>query len=171
MPNTEHRIYKEFEKYIPYLNTEETNYIENRLIEQIIWYDNESQKKQKNYKYWTIASIVMTALIPTLSLFTNYKYGIIASVTISILSASSSAILSIINLCDYQKLWIEYRSNCETLNSILHRYLAHVGEFDSIDKPRNFKQLVLTCEQLLTCEFKTWTNLVNKTTKERDIQN
>lgn len=160
-------IYQEFETYLNSCKPFEKTYIEQRLIAQIIWYDKNSIKKQKYYKRLTIVSIVLTSFIPIFSLFTRYKYGIIANIVITACSASSAAILSIINLCEYHKLWVEYRSTCEILKSILHRYFMRSNEFNSSDDNENLNLLISLCEEYMTKEFQTWTQLSHEYKKEQ----
>lgn len=163
----EHYIYQEFKPYLDSCNPFEKTYIEQRLIKQIIWYDNSAIKKQNKYKHLTITSIILTSIIPVLSLFTGIKYGIVATVLITIFSAASSVILSIINLCEYHKLWVEYRSTCEILKSILHRYFMKSNEFGSPDEKINLDLLISSCEEYMTKEFQTWTQLSHEYKKEQ----
>lgn len=162
-----HYIYQEFEPYLKSCSPSEIIYIEQRLINQIIWYDNNATKKQDKYKHLTILSIILTSIIPILSIFTGYRYGIIATILITVCSTSSATILSVINLCEYHKLWIEYRSTCEILKSILHRYFMKVNEFSSSDDKSNLNLLISSCEEYMTKEFKTWTQLSHEYKKEQ----
>lgn len=161
-----HYIYNEYEPYLKNLEYKEKIYIENRLINQIIWYDESAIKKQNRYKKLTIASIIMTALIPFFSLYTSSKYNIFFTSIITILSALSSALLAIINLSEYQKLWIQYRYNCEILKSILYRYLMKTGEFNSDDDDENLEYLIELSESYLTNEFKEWRGLKHSIKEE-----
>lgn len=86
---------------------------------------------------------------------------------ISIASAGSAVLLSILYLCEYRNLWIEYRSSCEILKSILHRYFTQTNEFKTTDNNKRFKLLVSTCEEYMTKEFQTWTELSHDTSKEQ----
>ena len=47
----EHYIRKIFEPFLKSSASYEKDYIEKRLIEQIIWYDKSAIKKQKRYKH------------------------------------------------------------------------------------------------------------------------
>ena len=168
MKMEEHYIYQEFKPYLNSCTPFEKTYIEQRLLSQIIWYDNSAIKKQDKYKHLTIASIIFTSIIPVLSLFTGYKYGIIATVLITLLSSASSVTLSIVNLCEYHKLWVEYRSTCEILKSILHRYFMKSNEFSSSDNEKtNLDLLISSSEEYMTKEFQTWTQLSHEYKKEQ----
>lgn len=163
----EHYIRKIFEPFLKSSASYEKDYIEKRLIEQIIWYDNNAIKKQKRYKYLTIISIISSGSIPVVSIFTKCKYGIIAIIIISILSTLSSILLSIINLCEYHKLWIGYRSACEVLKSTLYKYFTKTGEFQSLNDYARLNLLISLCEEYMTKEFKIWSQLPHIHKKEQ----
>lgn len=165
----EHYIYQEYKSYLNSCDEFEKICIEQRLINQIIWYDTSAIKKQSMYKGLMICTIIFTAIIPILSLFTSFKYGLIATVLIALLSTSSSAILSILNLCEYRNLWVEYRSNCEMLKSILHRYFMKSNEFNVPDKKVNLDLLISSCEEYMTKEFQTWAELSHDYKKNSDL--
>lgn len=159
-------IVEEYKEYIEHLDEKKRIYIEKRLLNQISWYDRKAIEKNKIYKIMTIISILTTAAIPVFSLYTGFKYGIVASTIIALLSATSSVIISIINLCEYQRLWIQYRSNCEILKSILHRFFTNSGEFTSSNDDENFKMLIQMSEEYLLKEFQTWRKLPHACEKE-----
>lgn len=163
----ENRIYKEYEQYLNGIDGISKNYIVHRVIDQIIWYDDKAQEKQKAYNNLTITSIILTSCVPILTLFTGYKYGIVVSIIIAILSSASSVILSITNLKEYQKHWVQYRSACEILKSTLHRYFMKASEFCSDNDHDNLQLLCLACEEYMTKEYQTWTKTCNSTEKEK----
>lgn len=156
--NTKHLL-EQCQPYLEELTLKESCYIKNRMIQQIMWYDEASTEKQKKYKIWTILSICLTATIPCLTILTNYEFGVVISILIAILSGTSSAIISIINLCEYQKLWVEYRMNCEQLQSELYQYLTHSGRYSDLEKQKAFSYLVGITEDSLKKESQTWINL------------
>ena len=163
----EHYIRKIFEPFLKKSASYEKDYIEKRLIEQIIWYDESAIKKQKRYKQLSIISIVLSGIIPIVSIFSKYKYGTIAIIIISTLSALSSILLSIINLCEYHKLWVEYRSACEILKSTLYKYFTKTDEFQSLNDYARLNLLISLCEEYMTKEFKIWSQLPHIHKKEQ----
>ena len=153
-------IEEQYEKYMEGLTgSTQRTYIQKRLIDQINWYDNVAAKKQKNYKVLMGISIVLTAIIPVFSLFTTFSYGVVFSAVIAVLSGSATAVTSIANLCEYQKLWVQYRSNCELLKSMLHRYFTSTGEFCNRTDDEKFNLLVALSEEYLINEFRVWSEL------------
>lgn len=156
--NTRH-LMEQCEPYLEDLTMQQSCYIKNRLIQQIVWYDEASTKKQIKYKVLTILSIGLTATIPCLTILTNYTFGIVISILIAVLSGTSSAIISIVNLCEYQKLWVEYRTNCETLQSELYQFLTNTGRYSELDDQTSFSHLVSITEESLKKESQTWIHL------------
>ena len=71
-------IFKEYQDYLKKCSSTEQNYIYNRLINQIIWYDKQAIKKQAMFKRLTIISTISTAIIPILSLIEQYDIKIIS---------------------------------------------------------------------------------------------
>lgn len=134
-------------------------YINDRLLSQIAWYDNKSIIYQKRYKTLTILSSVLSAVIPILTLTLDYPFAIVFKFLIAIISAGVSIISSILAINKYKELWVQYRTNCEILKSVLHRYYTHTGEFFSNDDEENFKNLVVSCEKYLTKEFDAWNDI------------
>ena len=130
------------------------NYIEQRVLAQIEWYDGKSAKSQKEYKRLTIISLIFGACIPILTLLLDY--GLAVKIIISSLSAASSVLTSIIMLQGYKDLWVKYRTNCETLKSTLHRYKTRTGEFCFENDKSNFDLLVSICENHMLNEFQSW---------------
>ena len=103
-----------------------------------------------------IASIILSALIPVITLFSDSACPLIAKVLITAISSTITAISAIISLCHFQELWIQYRSNCEILQSVLHRFFTKSGEFHNCSDEKALDLLVMTCEEYLTQEFQTW---------------
>lgn len=133
------------------------HYINDRLLAQIIWYDKKSIIYQKRYKELTILSTILSATIPILTLTLDFECAIIFRFIIAVISSAVSVISSILVINKYKELWVQYRTNCELLKSILHRYYTHTGEF-SLDN-NNFEVLVLSCENYFTKEFDSWNNI------------
>jgi hypothetical protein len=103
-----------------------------------------------------VTSIILSAFIPIFTLLSDASYGIIIKILITTLSSAITAISAIIALYNYRELWIQYRSNCEILKSVLHRFFTKCGEFNNVDESKSYEMLVMSCEEYLTKEFQTW---------------
>lgn len=131
-------------------------YIQNRLLVQINWYDKKSSQMQIKYKRLSITAIIITALIPIATLLLNVSsISFFIQILIALLSSVASIISSILALCKYKELWIQYRSNCELLKSVLHRFYTKSGEFSNKSDKSAF-------EQHCTKEFDNWNDIYSK---------
>ena len=162
MEKTNDYIVKQFKPYLDEMeNSSLKTYIEERVIDQIVWYDQKSAEKQTYFKRLTVANIILNAVIPIIVLFS--KYGVFFKVLVTGLSSAAGAIGAIVSLCGYKDLWIQYRSNCELLKSTLHRFFLKAGEFRHIanDQSALMDALVVSCEEYFTKEFQTWVVVTN----------
>lgn len=152
--------YSAKKEFLPYLeqitDSNLKNYIIERVMGQIEWYDRESSKDQACYKGFMIASIILSALIPIFTLLSDVPYRIYIKIIITSISSAVTVISAIIALYNFRELWIQYRSNCEILKSVLHRFFTKSGEFNNIDESKSYEMLVMSCEEYLTKEFQTW---------------
>lgn len=164
-------IIKQFEPYLDEMeNSPLKTYIEKRVLDQIIWYDQKSVEKQTRFKKLTIVNIILNAIIPIVVLFSDY--GILIKALVTGLSSSAGAINAIVALCEFKDLWIQYRSNCELLKSTLHRFFLKSGEFRHIadDQSALMDALVASCEEYFTKEFQSWVVVTNGDRKTEDYQ-
>jgi len=154
------------ERFKPYLDKMENSdlkmYIENRVIEQIAWYSRKSREKQKRFKFFSILSIFLNAVIPVFVLFSDFST--LAKYLVTGLSSLAGAINTVMILCRYQDLWVQYRSNCEFLKSVLYRFFLKTGEFKNIagDEAALMDVLASHCEGYFMKEFQTWGSIVNE---------
>lgn len=150
--------YSSKDNFQPYLEQISDNfekcYIENRVLNQISWYSSKASKNQTFFKRWMMVSIILSSSIPVFTMLSDYFF---AKILITVISSSITVISSIISLYHFQDLWVKYRSTCEILKSILHRYFTHTGEFEKIPHDFAFNILVMSCEEYMTKEFQTWT--------------
>ena len=135
-------------------------YIQNRVIEQINWYAIKSVEKQRRFKQLSIITVLLNAIIPVVTFLS--EYGITIRILIVLISSAAVAINAVLSLCSYKELWVQYRSSCELLKSILYRYFNRSGEFRLIaDNPEQCAQMLVTlCEEHITKEFQSWSSRV-----------
>lgn len=150
-------IKNDFTQYLPSIEDERIKiYINNRVLDQIDWYDKKSADNQTNYKRYMILSIILSSIIPIFTLLADAPYGIIIKLIITTVSSAITAISAIIALYNYRDLWVQYRSNCEILKSVLHRFFTKCGEFSNVEDSKAYETLVMTCEEYFIKEFQTW---------------
>ena len=156
-------IRKQFDSYLSEMNDSHLkSYIVERVIGQIVWYDQKSIEKQRLFMRLSITAIVLNAIIPVMVLLSDEC--VLVKVLIAGLSSTVGVINSIVALCGYKDLWIHYRSNCELLQSVLHRFFLRAGEFRQVADDETVLKDILatTCEQYFSKEFQTWASVANK---------
>lgn len=155
-------IRKEYQPYLDLLGPSKLKtYIEERVIGQIIYYDSSAIVKQKKYKRWSIVAIILSGLIPIFTLLTDSGLSLLFKLIVTALSSGVTAITAVISLCTYKELWVQYRTNCEILKSVLHRFFLNCGEFKDKEGDELMETLVLSCEDYLTKEFQTWNSVAD----------
>lgn len=133
-----------------------TEYLNDRLENQINWYDKKSSAAQRKYKGIKITEIILAASIPILASFSDNHW--ILSLVIGVIGASIAVLEGILGIGKYHENWIEYRSVCETLRHEKYMYLTQTGIYESEGK---FKMLVERVESVISKENVNWANLHN----------
>lgn len=152
--NEPYKVTENFTSYLDaILDDTQKSYIRYRIMEQIDWYNNKACQSQKSFKRWMLTSIILSAIIPVLTLFAEC---IAVKALIAVLSSAVTAISAIISLYHWRELWVQYRTNCELLQSILHCYFTKTKEFRGLSDDNAFQLLVNKCEEYMTKEFQSW---------------
>lgn len=134
------------------------HYITGRVIEQMIWFDKRSMRNQRAYKSLTILSILMSSVIPVITLFSDVFGGFGYKLVIIILSWGITAAAAINAFGRFRQLWIQYRAQCEMLKCILYRFFARCGEFSG--SVSLYPELVSRCEEYMRKETDNWALMV-----------
>lgn len=151
---TPYKVTDNFRSYLDAVAPDnQKSYVKYRIMDQIDWYNSKACRSQKLFKSWMITSVILSAIIPVLTLFAEC---IVAKILIAIFSSAITAISAVISLYHWRELWVQYRSNCELLQSILHCYFTRAGEFHGLHDDEAFQRLVDRCEEYMTKEFRSW---------------
>lgn len=132
------------------MNQEE--YLQERIDDQINWYDRKSMQNQKWFKRLQVISIIAATTIPFIS-------GYITETTtelklaVGVLGLIVAAITAILGLYKFQENWLEYRTVCESLKHEKYLFLTKSEPYDSED---SFKFLVERVEGLISKENTKW---------------
>ena len=126
-------------------------YIEQRLNDQIVWYDRKSSTNQRWFKRLRFAEIVAAATIPFLSGFAGNSFSI--KIAIGALGVVVAVIASLLGLLQLQERWIEYRATAESLRKEKFLFLTQTDPYDKDDA---FHLLVQRVEALLSKENTDW---------------
>ncbi len=136
------------------------HYIMGRVIEQMEWFDKRSVRNQRAYKLLTTLSILVSSVIPVITLFSDAFGGFGYKLVIVILSWSITAAAAINAFGRFRQLWIQYRAQCEMLKCILYRFFARCGEFSVGSGASLYAALVSRCEEYMRKETDNWALMV-----------
>src|SRR6266702_5012747 len=136
------------------------DYIEQRLNDQINWYDRKSSTNQRWFKRLRFAEIVAAATIPFLSGFAGNSFSI--KIAIGALGVVVAVIASLLGLLQLQEHWIEYRATAESLRKEKFLFLTQTEPYDKDDA---FHLLVQRVEALLSQENIDWAQSMMKPPK------
>jgi len=138
----------------------ESEYLQQRVEDQINWYSAKSSHCQIRYKALRVVEIVSAAIIPLLSglgekvLFGSWIIG-----TLGVVIAVTTAVGS---LFKYHENWIQYRATSEALKHEKYLYLSGVDPYDGVN---SFHALVQRIEGLISNENSTWTQTIKSQPK------
>ncbi len=135
-------------------------YVEQRLTDQISWYDRKSSTNQRWFKWLRFVEIVAAATIPFLSGFAGDSFPI--KIAIGALGVLVAVLASLLGLLHLQEHWIEYRATAESLTREKFLFLTQTEPYDKDDA---FHLLVQRVEALLSKENADWAQSMMKPSK------
>lgn len=136
------------------MNPEE--YMQNRVDDQINWYDKKSQRHQRWYKQLRFVEILAAASIPFLSGYIRPDLPAI-KFTVGLLGVVIAVLAGVTSLNRFQENWVEYRTTCESLRH--EKYLFQTGvEPYNVDNP--FSLFVKRIESLISKENINWAQTI-----------
>ena len=109
------------------MNQEE--YLQQRVDDQIAWYNSKSQKCQRSFKALRFFEIAAAALIPLLSGYVSEWQGL--GYAVGFLGFCVAVVAGTLGLFQYQELWVEYRTICETLKREKFLFLTGVEPYNT----------------------------------------
>jgi len=140
--------------------TSPEEYVEQRINDQIAWYDRRSVTNKRWFKRLRFAEIVAAATIPFLSGFADKSLEI--KIAIGALGVFVAVIASLLGLLQLQVHWIEYRTTAESLKKEKFLFLTQTDPYNKDDA---FHLLVQRVEALLSKENTDWLQSMMKPAK------
>jgi hypothetical protein len=129
----------------------EQQYVEERLRDQIDWYERKSRSNRLWFLFLRALEIVLAAAIPLLTSVIKEKPDV--GVLLGTISVAIAVIAGVLALFRFQELWIEYRATAETLKREKFMFLTRSGLYAG---PGGFAALVERVETLLAAEATKW---------------
>lgn len=140
-------------------------YINERLEDQIKWYDQKSSSNQNRFKKCKWAEMALGGIIAVLTpAITNcelIKYLIAAS------SAGIVILVALHGLHNFHENWIEYRKTSELLKNEKYTYLNKAGVYKELSDDERFILLVERCESIISHENINWANMNSGSTSKK----
>jgi len=136
------------------------DYVEQRVNDQIGWYDRRSIANKRWFKRLRFAEIVVAATIPFLSGFADKSLAI--KIAIGAMGVFVAVIASLLGLLQLQVHWIEYRATAESLKREKFLFLTQTDPYNKDDA---FHLLVQRVEALLSKENTDWLQSMIKPAK------
>ncbi len=133
----------------------EEEYLEQRVDNQIGWYDSKGGRNKKMFNGLKIVEIIVALSIP---LFVNFIPEELSSkFIVSFLGVIIAAIAGIISLMKYQENWLEYRTTAESLKHEKYLFVTKSGQYG--DK-QAFGRFVERIENLISKENSKWAEFI-----------
>src|ERR1039457_7018859 len=138
-----------------------------RLDEQIAWYGNKSSHCQRAYKRIKLIEIVAAALIPFLAALrvsdTDPRPRFAVGVLTAVLGVLITILEGVLQLYQYQQVWVAYRATAEAMKHEKFIYLAKAGDYAKSSDPHAL--LAERVEALGSQENSKWASLVQQEQK------
>ena len=106
-------------------------YIDERLEDQINWYEKKASENKNKYHYFQIIIIIASATIPLVNL--GAEVPLQTRVTSAILGAIIVGITALTQLKKYQENWILYRATQEYLKREKFLFMNNAGNYSNLD--------------------------------------
>jgi hypothetical protein len=143
--------------------------IMDRLDGQINYYDTKSSKCQRYYKRIKLFEIIAAALIPFLAALHISDTNTYVHLGVGIITASLGVTITILEgvlqLNQYQRIWITYRATCEAMKHEKYTYIAKAGVYATAADPRAL--LAERIEALGSQENAAWSSLQQQPAKDK----
>ena len=132
-------------------------YLQERLDDQIDWYNRKSGWNQRLHKRLRLLEVVAAASIPFLTGFIA-DFAFMTHV-VAVVGVAIAVISGAFALFKFQENWIEYRTTAETLKHQKYLFLTQSSPYDGADA---FHTLVETVEELISQENSKWTQYLKQ---------
>ena len=126
-------------------------YIDQRLDDQIDWYDGKSGWAQKRFKWMRGIEIAAAAAVPLLAGYEPIWQHV--NYLVAFLGFLVAVVAGLLGLLRYQETWVEYRTVSETLKHEKFLYLTKTAPYDRGD---TFQTLVQRVESTISKENSAW---------------
>lgn len=125
-----------------------------RLIDQLNWYDCESQHCQRLYKRLKFTQVTLAVLIPVTSLLSAEYAKWAASIAGALIAVFEGAQ----QMNQYSTLWVTYRATAERLKHEKFLFLSSAGQYKGLAEAERLVALAERVEEHVSTEHANWFN-------------
>lgn len=158
-----------------------SNYLVNRLGDQIIWYDKKSTYFKKLWERYRRIVIILSASIPFLVGLIgtdilgqqNDKFDFILKLIVGLSGVIIAVLEGFNQLFKSQDHYIDYRITTEQLKQEFSFFLGASGKYEGLSEQSRYSTLVSNCESIVANENNRWANVAReneKAAQAKDIQ-
>jgi hypothetical protein len=128
----------------------ESNYVEDRLSEQMKWYETKANENKSRFHIFQTIIVIASVIIPIINLinFAPFEIRIVSS----ILGGTVTGITAFIQLKKYQENWLLYRATEENLKKEKYLFLYDAGPYSDAKDDNRKKVLVERVESIISSE-------------------
>ena len=140
---------------------DEQAYLEQRVEDQLNWFERKCAWNQKRYKRLKLVIIISSAAIP---LMVGFIQNDNMMIWLKILTGATGVIIAVAegvsSLYKYQDNWIQYRATAEALKRECFLYKTGAGEYRQEKDP--FPLFVERIEAIIDNDTSNWQQYVQK---------
>ena len=138
----------------------EQEYLEERLEDQIKWFNAKSVTNKKKYQTCQVILLVLAALVTVSGVFKTEGSSWVGF-AVPMLGALIAVITGIMSLYKYQENWLNYRTAAEAL---LHEKFLFLTKSDPYNIAEPLNLLVTRSETIISKENAKWAQYTNSST-------
>lgn len=146
------------------LNMTPQGYIDERLDQQIAWYDRKSKINQKRYRVMKLMIITISVLIPFLAGLIDDTTAWI-KIAVGLGGVMIALLEGILSLYKYQETWLEYRTTAEALKREKIMFVTQSGPYE---EEKTLNHLVERAEAIMNKENQGWTKRNTAAAKKKE---
>lgn len=133
-----------------------TEYIEQRLVPQIEWYDDKAQQSKRRHHLMAGLGIVLASAIPVLVSMPFLVQRDVDRPIVAVIGGALAVLAGLRSLLRHQESWLQYRSVTEKLRKELNYALTESGPYADLDETRLRREIVVRVEDIVSGEHEAW---------------
>jgi hypothetical protein len=143
----------------------EQDYLNNRVDDQINWYEKKCAWHKKWFMRLKISETILALMVPFLTGYITTE-NVSLKFLVGFIGLLVAAIANLITLFKFQEVWIEYRTTSEALKHEKYLYVTQAGPYKESNA---FASFVERIEDLLNKENANWASYIKYKENEKNV--